>query len=87
MGTMSSMSEESLPLALRRRADRDAVREDIAPYLGTSVEQRATILAALCRLAAEQIAARADGMRVLQQQDRRSPESERLWLRLVTGAR
>ena len=81
------MAETSLPPALRRRDDRDAIREDIAPYLGTTVEQRSEILGALCRLAAEQIAALPDGPRVLRHEDPRSPESERLWLRLVAAAR
>ena len=80
------MVEKPLPLGLRRRNDRDAVREDIAPYLGTSVAQRSEILSALCRLAAEQISARPDGTRVLQYEDRRSPESERLWVHLMTAA-
>ena len=80
------MNTVPLPPSLQRRSDREAVREDIAPYLGTSVEQRSEIVSSLCRLAAEQIAARPDGARVLQYEDRRSPESERLWLRLVAAA-
>jgi len=81
------MGDLGLPLALRRRDDREVIFEDIAPYLGTTVEQRSSILSALCRLAAEQVAARTDGWRVLAYQDPRSPESERLWLRLVAAAR
>lgn len=80
------MTESRLPPSLRRRRDDEAIRDDIAPYLGTTVEQRSEILSSLCRLAAEQVAARSDGMRVLQHEDRRSPESEQLWLRLVAAA-
>ena len=84
-GTMTSMTDQSLPESLRRRDDRAAIQEDIAPYRGTSVEQRSVILSALCRLAAEQIAARPDAAHVLDYIDRRSPESERLWLQLVAA--
>lgn len=80
------MTETRLPPSLRRRDDTDAIHEDIAPYAGTTVEQRSEILSALCRLAAEQIGARPDGTRILQHEDRRSPESERRWLRLVSAA-
>ena len=86
-GHFGRMTERALPLALRRRQDREAIREDIAPYLGTSVAQRSEILDALCRLAAEQIAARPDGPRVLMHQDPRSTDDEQLWLRLMTAAR
>jgi hypothetical protein len=80
------MTATRLPPSLRRRDDTEAIREDIAPYVGTTVEQRSEILSALCRLAAEQIDARPDGIRILQHEDRRSPESVRLWLRLVAAA-
>jgi len=63
------------------------VHEDIAPYRGTTVDQRSEIMGALCRLAAEQIAASGDPERILAHEDRRSPESERLWRRLVGAAR
>ena len=81
------MGDAGLPLALRRRDDREAIREDIAPYQGTTVEQRSAILSDLCRLAAEQVNACPDGRRILAHEDRRSPTSERLWLRLVAAAR
>lgn len=80
------MGDHVLPASLRRRNDREAIFEDIAPYRGTTVEERSTVLSALCRLAAEQIDARPDGWRILQREDRRSPESEALWLRLVGSA-
>lgn len=81
------MADERLPVGLRRRDDREAIFEDIAPYLGTTVAERSTIVSALCRLAAEQVAARHDGWRVMTYQESRSPESEQLWLRLVAAAR
>lgn len=76
-----------LPAALQRRSDRDAIFEDIEPYLGTTVEERSRVLGDLCRFAAEQIAAHRDGQRILDYQDPRSPGSLRLWLALVAGAR
>jgi len=81
------MSDEKLPASLRRRDDRSAVLEDIAPYRGTSLAERSEILSALCRLAAEQVSARRDGERILRHEDRRSPEAERVWLRLLAAAR
>ncbi len=81
------MTERALPFALRRRQDREAIREDIAPYIGTSVAERSEILGALCRLAAEQIDARPDGPRVLEHQDPRTPNNEQLWFRLIAAAR
>ncbi len=81
------MSDASLPPCLRRRDEREAVREDLLPYLGTTVEERSEVLSALCRFAAETIASRPDGQRVLDHEDRRSPESERLWLSLLARAR
>ena len=81
------MSDDALPQGLRRRGDLEAITEDIAPYHGTTVEERSAFLSALCRFASEQVTARPDGWRILDHQDRRSPESERLWLRLVAAAR
>ena len=77
------MSDAHLPASLRRRSDQDAIREDIAPYLGTTVEERLGIMSHLCRFAAEQVAAQSDPNRILDWQDPRSPESEALWRRLV----
>jgi hypothetical protein len=81
------MGDARLPESLRRRSDAEAVAEDLAPYRGTTVEERAAIMSRLCRFAAEQVNARPDGGRILAWQDRRSPESERLWLRLVAARR
>jgi hypothetical protein len=81
------MRAAKLPASLAQRDDRAAIPEDISPYRGTTVEERSQILSALCRLAAEQIAARPDGFRILQYEDRRSAASEGLWLRLVAAGR
>lgn len=71
------------PQVLRRGSDREAIREDIRPYLGTTVEERVHIAQELCAFAAEQIAARADGDRVLAHRDPVSPASRALWRKLV----
>jgi hypothetical protein len=76
----------TLPPALARRDDIEAIHDDIAPYLGTSVAERSEIMSALCRLAVEQIVASGAPERILRHEDARSPESERVWLRLM-GAR
>ena len=81
------MSDERLPRALRRRSDREAVVEDIEPYLGTTPEQRAQIQKALCDLATEQIDAHVQRDRILSYQDPRSAESLALWRRLIDRAR
>ena len=60
------MGDTRLPLSLRRREDREAILEDIAPYRGTTIEERSSVLSAPCGLAAEQVAARPDGWRVLE---------------------
>lgn len=78
--------DQALPASLRRRSDVEAIGEDLRPYLGTTASERAGILAALCRYAAEQIAARPDGQRILDFQHPRSAESLALWLRLVAAS-
>ncbi|MBI2894226.1 MAG: hypothetical protein HYY06_11805 [Deltaproteobacteria bacterium] len=81
------MSEALLPPSLRPRDDVGAIFEDIAPYVGRSIEERSAMVSDLCRLAAAQLSARPDWRRVLAYQDPRSPESEGLWMRLVSAAR
>jgi hypothetical protein len=76
-----------LPSGLRRRSDREAIRDDIEPYLGTSLADRSRILSALCQFAAEQIAAHPRGAEILEFQDPRSPASLRVWRDLVARAR
>ena len=77
------MSDLALPLGLRRRSDSEAIREDIEPYQGTSLEERSRITHDLSRLAAEQAAAHPERERILAYQEPRSAESLALWLRLV----
>jgi hypothetical protein len=75
----------SLRLAhlLQPKSDRDAITEDVRPYVGTSEAERAEIMQRLCESAAEQVATRSDGARVLAFQDRRSVFSMALWQSLV----
>lgn len=70
-----------------RGSDRDAIREDIRPYLGTTVEDRVRIAESLCEFAAEQIAARSDRARVLAYEDALPPSSVALWSSLVARYR
>ncbi|HEX7476682.1 MAG TPA: hypothetical protein VF331_02645 [Polyangiales bacterium] len=72
---------------LNPRSDIEAIAEDIQPYVGTTVAERAEIMERLCEFAAEQVAARADGWRVLAYQDRRSAASRELWRTLVERSR
>ena len=81
------MSEARLPASLRRRDDVAAIFEDVEASVGRSVEERSRMVSDLCRLAADQIASRPDGSRVLAYQDPRSPASEALWRRLVEAGR
>ncbi|MBI5487922.1 MAG: hypothetical protein HY905_11365 [Deltaproteobacteria bacterium] len=81
------MSDDRLPPCLRRRSDVDSLREDVASYAGTTVAERSVILGRLCRFAAEQVAGRPDGWRILDFQERRSPESEALWRRWMKAKR
>jgi hypothetical protein len=82
----AGMSAGKLPPCLQRRSDREAVSEDVEPCRGTTVGERSEVMSRLCRFAAEQVAARADGQRILDYQEPRSHASMELWLRLVTSA-
>lgn len=76
-----SVRDPALVRFLARHAVTDAAcaEADAAPYRGLSVEEHAAHLAALCRLAAEQIRARADAARVLAY--REPPHAD--WIRLT----
>ena len=76
-----------LPASLRRRDDVEAIRDDLLPYRGTSIDERARIMSELCRFAAEATAAHPKRDAILRFQEPRSPESMALWLRLVAAAR
>ncbi len=80
------MSDVSLPPALRRRSDLQAIVDDLRPYRGTTPAERSALMERLCRFAMEQIAAQPEGRRILGFQDRRSPSSLALWRRLVSEA-
>lgn len=59
------------------------VRDEIEPYVGASSERHARDLASVCRTAMLILEARPDRQVVLDWQDPRSPEAERLWLSIV----
>lgn len=69
------------------RSNLRAITEDIEPYIGTTVEERDAIMASLCAFAAEQVATRVDGARVLAFRDHRSTTSRQLWQALVERSR
>ena len=58
------------------RSAREDVERDVAAASGTTMEDRARILEALCRMGAEQIAQHADPTRALDWRDPISAESE-----------
>lgn len=76
-----------LPKSLQARSDREAIREDIAPYVGMSVEDRSRTLSELCRWARDSLDANPQRERAWAWEDKRSPESLALWSRLVAAAR
>ena len=76
-----------LPASLAQRSDVDAIREDIAPYVDMSPEDRARTVSELCRWAADAIEASPDPVRAWKWEDARSRESMALWKRLVAEAR
>ena len=64
------------------RSARQDVDDDVAGARGTTVEERARILEALCRMAAEQIAQHPDPTKALDWRDPISAESEAALARL-----
>jgi hypothetical protein len=70
-----------LPLAFLG-GDAEDVRADVASAAGTTMAERARILEALCRMAAEQIAQHPDPRKTLAWQDPLSPATEELLARL-----
>ncbi len=67
-----------LPATFVGRTDRDDVDADVEAARGTAPEDRARILLALCRMAAEQTRQHRDPQRVLDWQEPVSPETEAL---------
>ncbi len=76
-----------LPASLRQRSDRDAIREDVAPYAGMSPEELARALSELCRWARDAIEASPNPAKAWAWEDKRSPESLALWKELLARAR
>lgn len=74
--------EPRLPLTFVGRTDAEDVARDVASAAGTTLAERARILEALCRMAAEFTAQQVDPRRVLDWQDPLPTTSERLLARL-----
>lgn len=76
-----------LPKSLQAGSDREAIREDVAPYVGMSVEERSQTVSQLCRWARDAIEASPNPARAWAWDDKRSKESLALWQRLIGAAR
>jgi hypothetical protein len=59
-----------------------SLREEAAPYIGLTPEQRLVMLGAACRAAARLLKARADAEQILARTDALPPSSERALARL-----
>jgi hypothetical protein len=68
-------------------SEEQSVRDDVEPYLDASPEELDWAIDQACALAEELLRAQRHPQALLQAQDRRSPQSERLWLALVRKAR
>jgi hypothetical protein len=77
------MNEVRLPLALRRRSPEEELREEIAPYVDMTLEERSAILCSLARSAAKQVEEHPQRQKVERWRDPLSPEAEALWRELV----
>jgi len=71
-----------LPAGFLRRTDAQDVRSDVESARGSTVEERAEVLVALCRMAAELASQHDRPQRVLDWQDPCSPETDALLRRL-----
>ena len=74
--------DKKLPATFLDRTDAEDARQDVESARTTTMAERARILEALCRMAAEQIAQHPDPQRVLDWQDPISAETEALLARL-----
>lgn len=81
------MSRQPLPFALQRRSDRDAIFEDIEPYLETTIAERDEILTKLCRFASEQISSHPKQNEIWAFQEPLPLSSKTLWQTLIAKAR
>ena len=65
-----------------------SVQEDVEPYIGMSLDERGERVSAVMRDLDMFLRAQPERREeILGREDRRSPESEALWLRLVADAR
>ncbi len=64
-----------LPKSLQARSDREAIREDLAPYVGMTIEGRSRTLSELCRWACDSLEANPNRERAWAWEDKRSPEA------------
>jgi len=71
-----------LPGTFLNRTDDADAHDDVESARGTTMADRARVLEALCRMAAEQVAQHPDPLRVLDWQDPCSAETEALLKRL-----
>ncbi|MBL8912097.1 MAG: hypothetical protein JNM17_15485 [Archangium sp.] len=76
-----------LPKSLQARSDREAIWEDLAPYLKMSIEERSRAMSELCEWARQALDANPDAKRAWAWEDKRSAESMTLWKKLVAQAR
>lgn len=70
--------DKKLPATFLDRTDAEDARQDVESARSTTMAERARILEALCRMAAEQITQHPDPQRVLDWQDPISAETEAL---------
>ena len=77
----------TLPKSLQARSDRESIREDIAPYIGMSINERSKVVSELCAWARDALEANPNCARAWAWEDKRSAESLDLWRRLVSAAR
>jgi hypothetical protein len=84
---VSVLNDDRLPKALRSRSPREAILEDIGPYVGLSPEERGRIVDQLSQLALDLLRSNPHRDEVIQWQDP-VPESTRAhWRRLMKRAR
>ena len=83
----STLNNHRLPPSLRSRSAKEAIAEDIAPYVGMTPEQRGRIVDQLSRLAIDLVKANPNRDQVLAWQEP-VPESTRVhWRRLMLRGR
>lgn len=71
-----------MPLPAWAVDNASSLREEAAPYVGLTAEERARMLAAACRAGARLLRARSDAARILDHVDPLPESSERALVRL-----